>query len=63
MRVKVFDPMDEHAVKAWLDEGPRKEIIAGSIYVTRTDGAEHEIGIVLYVEEHTVGRPDGDSDT
>ena len=56
MQVKVFDPMDERAVKAWLEEGPRKEIIAGSIYVTRVDGAEHEVGIVLYVEEHTVGR-------
>jgi hypothetical protein len=54
VEAKVFDPMDERAVQAWLRSEPHKEIIAASVYRTRAGGVEHEVGIVLYVEERTV---------
>lgn len=54
MEAKVFDPMDDGAVQAWLQSEPHKEVISASVYRTRAGGIEREVGIVLYVEEHTV---------
>lgn len=55
MEVKVFDPMDERAVRAWLKEEPKKEIIEGAVYHAHSGGVERDVGIVLYVEEKTLG--------
>ena len=54
MEAKVFDPMDEQRVQQWLNEQPKKEIVGGSVYLTRSGGVEREVAVVLYVEERTV---------
>ncbi|HEX6965911.1 MAG TPA: hypothetical protein VF166_08920 [Gemmatimonadaceae bacterium] len=54
MKAKVFDPMDDGAVQAWLRRGAHKEIVTASVYKTWGEGVEHEVGIVLYVEERVV---------
>jgi hypothetical protein len=59
VEVKVFDPMDEGAVRAWLKEKPKKVIIEGSVYRAHSGGVEREVGIVLYVEEVTLGHTRG----
>jgi hypothetical protein len=56
VEAKVFDPMDEDAVKAWLASGPKKELVGASLYKTSAGGVEREVAVVLYVEEHTVRR-------
>jgi hypothetical protein len=54
VEAKVFDPMDEQKVRQWLAEGAKKEIVGGSVYLTRSGGLEREVAVVLYVEERTV---------
>jgi hypothetical protein len=56
VEAKVFDPMDEQAVKAWLASGPKKELVGASLYKTSLGGVEREVAVVLYVEEHTISR-------
>jgi hypothetical protein len=54
VEAKVFDPMDEQRVRQWLKEGPKKEIVGGSVYLARSGGLERQVGVVLYVEERTI---------
>jgi hypothetical protein len=60
VEVKVFDPMNEEAVQAWLKTPPGKQIIEGAVYQAHVGGMAREVGIVLYVEEHTVGHPESE---
>ena len=59
MEAKVFNPMNERVIQAWLARAPRKAIVCASVYPAHESGVDREIAVVLFVEERTVGRAEG----
>jgi hypothetical protein len=55
MEVKVFDPADERAMRAWASRWPKKEIVESQVYHAQSGGVEREVAVVLFVEELAVG--------
>ena len=60
MEVKVFDPADERAMRAWASRWPKKEIVESQVYHARSGGVEREVAVVLFVEELAVSAQTND---
>lgn len=50
MKAKVFDPLDEDAVNAWLATPPSKEILSAPVFDTGVDASRHQAALVVYCE-------------
>jgi hypothetical protein len=55
MDAKIFDPLDDAAVNAWLATPPTKEIVAVEIFETSLHGWTRQVALIFYSDTPTLG--------
>ena len=54
MEAKIFDPISEQAINAWLEAGPEKVVLSAQVFDTKVGGVERQVALVFFVEERPV---------